>query len=272
MPTVGERKQHDEGPDGAAGEEAPVLDGARTSGGASPHGTGPLRDEEGVAKFRHEALAAVLQTRPGAEGVVLSVLAWQRRRAPYAEQWALPSGPVEVDESIGQSVRRHLATKVELGEVAHLEQLETLSNPTRDPYDRTIATAYLGLVPWTSDPVLPGNARWLPVGVLPPMAFDHARVVHDAVARMRAKLSYTNIGFALAPAEFTMAQLRDAYAAALGHEVNSTNLQRVLGRRGQLEATGGLSVPGSAGGRPGKLFRFTSHRLAVTDPFATLRP
>lgn len=234
--------------------------------------TGPLRDAGGVAKYRHEAVAAVLQVRPGEAGMVLSVLASQRRRPPYATQWALPSGPVEVDESIGQSVRRHLASKVDVSEVAHLEQLETLSDPGRDPYDRTIATAYLGLVPWTSDPGLPENAAWLPVADLPPMAFDHAAVVRRAVDRMRSKLSYTNIGFALAPAEFTMGQLRDAYAAALDHEVSATNLQRVLGRRGQLEETGRLSTPGSSGGRPAKLFRFSRQELEVTDPFATLRP
>ncbi len=251
----------------------PVADSGAEPGEGS--GSGPLRDADGVAKYRHEALAAVLRVRPEGgeeEGAGLSVLAWERLRAPYAAQWALPSGPVEVDESIGQSVRRHLAARVDLSEVAHLEQLETLSDPGRDPFDRTIATAYLGLVPWTSDPDLPENAAWLSVDDLPEMAFDHARVVRHAVERMRAKLSYTNIGFALAPAEFTMAQLRDAYVVALGHEVTATNLQRVLVRRGQLEATGGMSVPGSAGGRPAKLFRFTRRHLTVTDPFATLRP
>ena len=265
MPCVGERK----------GRDGHVEHGATPAllvpAEAVP-GSGPLRDAEGVATFRHEALVAVLQVRPGEGGMVLSVLARQRLRPPYDAQWALPSGPVEVDESIGQSARRHLAAKVDLSEVAHREQLETLSDPGRDPYDRTIATAYLGLVPWTSDPELPDNAAWLPVAALPAMAFDHVAVVRHAVDRMRAKLSYTNIGFALAAGEFTIAQLRDAYAAALGHEVAATNLQRILGRRGQLEATGEHSVPGSAGGRPAKLFRFTHRELEVTDPFATLRP
>ena len=44
--------------------------------------------------------------------------------------------------------------------------------------------------------------------------------------RLRAKLSYTNLGFALAPETFTISELRDLYAAALGHEVSATNLQR----------------------------------------------
>lgn len=234
--------------------------------------SGPLRDAAGVAKYRHEALVAVLQVRATAAGPRLCVLARQRVRAPYPGLWALPSGPVEVEESIEQSARRHLAAKAGVAEVAHLEQLETLSTPGRDPFDRTIATAHLGLLSSAADPTLTDRTAWHPVDDLPAMAFDHDGVVRVAVTRMRAKLSYTNLGFALAPAEFTIAQLRDVYAAALGHEVAATNLQRVLGRRGQLEATGGVQPSGSAGGRPGKLFRFTRHALEVTDPFATLRP
>ncbi|MGJ3508480.1 NUDIX hydrolase [Enemella sp. A6] len=232
----------------------------------------PLRDDSGVAKYRHEALAVVLQVRPLTTGFVLSVLAWQRPREPYAGMWALPSGPVEVDERIGTSVRRHLATRVELSEVAHLEQLLTVSAPDRDPFERTIGTAYLGLVPWTNDPKLPAGAAWLPVAELPEMAFDHHRLVHKGVGRMQAKLSYTNIGFALAPPEFTMAQLRDAYEAALGHKISVTNLQRILTRREQLAPTGQTTSPGVKGGRPAKLFRFTRHELEITDPFAVLRP
>ncbi len=250
----------------------PEPAGPTGPGRDSPQPSGPVRDPSGVAKYRHEALAVVLRVIRGDADTHLAVLVRRRRRAPFAGCWALPSGPVEVNETIGASVRRHLASKVDLAEVAHLEQLETLSRPDRDPFDRTIATAYLGVVPWDSEARLPDGVAWLRVGEIGEMAFDHAPVVGHGVARLRAKLSYTNIAFALAPAEFTLARLRDAYAAALGHEVAVTNLQRVLTRRGQLESTGRVTPPGSHGGRPARLFRFTSRHLTVTDPFAVLRP
>jgi 8-oxo-dGTP diphosphatase len=90
--------------------------------------------------------------------------------------------------------------------------------------------------------------------------------------RLRAKLSYTNLGFALAPAEFTISELRDLYAAALGHDVSATNLQRVLLRREVLEPTGRRRASGPTGGRPGSLFRFRTSELEITDQFAVLRP
>lgn len=225
-----------------------------------------------VARYRHEALAVILQVREGSFGPALAVLAWRRRRAPFAGDWALPSGPVGPEEAIGASVRRLLAAKVDLSEIAHLEQLRTLSAPDRDPSQRTIATAYLGLVPATSRPDLPDHAEWLAIDRLPTMAFDHAHVVDEGVARMRAKLSYTNIAFALAPEEFTLAELRDIYAGALDQDVAVTNLQRILLRRGQLAPTEGYAEPGEHGGRPARLYRFTTRELEITDPFAVLRP
>jgi ADP-ribose pyrophosphatase YjhB (NUDIX family) len=221
----------------------------------------------------HEVLAAVLQIRCGS----LQVLAWQRARPPDSGRWALPGGLLGDDEDVERSVRRQLAEKVDLREVTHVEQLGVFSRPDRVPDARRIATAFLGLVPSDADPAVPPDTVWHPLAappapVLENAAFDHAAIVAAARDRLRAKLSYTNLGFALAPREFTISALRDLYAAALGHPVSATNLQRVLTRRHVLEPTGAVAPPGPAGGRPAALFRFTDRTLRVTDAFAVLRP
>lgn len=197
---------------------------------------------------------------------------WRRASEPFAGAWALPGGPLLLDETLGASVARQLASKVEVQQLAHLEQLETRSDPGRDPRGRTVATAYLGLVPSDLDPALPSDTAWHPVDALPRTAFDHGSIVGSALSRLRAKLSYTNLGFALAPPTFTIAELREIYVAALGYEVTATNLQRVLLRRGVLVATGEHTASGRAGGRPAMLYRFASPALEVTDPFAVFRP
>jgi ADP-ribose pyrophosphatase YjhB (NUDIX family) len=216
----------------------------------------------------HATLAVVLQVRGGR----LAVLLWQRAREPQSGFWALPGGYLEPDETLEQSIRRHLAHKVDVRELSHLEQLETRSDPGRNPRAWELATAHLGLVPSGVDPALPADTAWHPVDALPPLAFDHGPIVLAGRDRLRAKLSYTNVGFALAPESFTLSQLRDLYAAALGHDVSATNLQRVLLRRRLLEPTGERRDPGRAGGRPAALYRFRSRELEVTDPFAVLRP
>jgi ADP-ribose pyrophosphatase YjhB (NUDIX family) len=216
----------------------------------------------------HVSLAVVLQVRDGE----LEVLLWQRAREPFTGSWSLPGGYLVPGETLEQSIRRHLAEKVDVRELAHLEQLETRSEPDRVPEEWQLATAYLGLVPRDADPRLPGDTEWHAVDALPPLAFDHESIVLAGRERLRAKLSYTNVGFALAPAEFTISELRDVYAAALGHDVSPTNLQRVLLRRGVLASTGRLRASGPTGGRPGTLFRFRTRSLEVTDQFAVLRP
>ncbi|HEX4359331.1 MAG TPA: NUDIX domain-containing protein [Pseudonocardia sp.] len=216
----------------------------------------------------HEVLAAVLQIRDE----TLQVLLWQRAQQPDSGRWALPGGALGDTEDVQTSVLRQLADKVDVREVAHVEQLGVFSEPHRVPGLRLVATAFLGLVPCDADPAVPHDTRWHPVADLPETAFDHAAIVRVARDRLRAKLSYTNLGFALAPAQFSISALRDLYVSALGHPVSATNLQRVLARRGVLLPTGRTAPPGPAGGRPAALFRFAERELRVTDASAVLRP
>src|SRR5215831_6394047 len=223
-------------------------------------------DDSQAKTAAHAVLAAVLQVREGR----LQALLWQRAREPFATCWALPGGALAADETLEESMRRHLAEKVDVREVSHLEQLETRSDPNRNPGGRELATAFLGLVPAGVDPKVPPDTRWHPVDDLPDLAYDHEAILLSARDRLRAKLSYTNLGFALAPPSFTLAELRDIYAAALGHHVTATNLQRVLRRRQLIEDTGERRHYGSGGGRPAAIYRFRNPELAITDQFAVL--
>ena len=162
----------------------------------------------------HTTVGVVLRAHGGRLEVVLA-------------DGALPSAPL----ARGESLEAALARAVDTAALAHLEQLET-----RVRADGELATAYLGLV--RSDLELDGD--WHTVARLPRLDPDDAAIVTAAQARLRAKLSYTNIGFALAPATFTISELRQLYVAALGHDVAATNLQRVLLRRGVLQRVEGL--------------------------------
>jgi 8-oxo-dGTP diphosphatase len=161
-----------------------------------------------------------------------------------------------VERGRDETLEAALARAVDVRRLAHVEQLET-----RLLDDGTLATAYLGLAPTDAAPLdetpLPRAQRAL---------------VARARGRLRAKLSYTNVGFALAPETFTVSELREIYVAALGHDVSATNLQRVLLRRGELERVDGRRAPGRHGGRPAALYRFASRRIEITDEFAALRP
>jgi ADP-ribose pyrophosphatase YjhB (NUDIX family) len=213
-------------------------------------------------------VAVVLQVRDGR----LQVLLWERALDPDAGAWSLPGGELAPDETLEQSIRRHLAAKVDVRELAHIEQLETRSDPGRNPQRWELATAFLGLVPADVDPALPADTAWHRVDALPALAFDHRPIVLAGRERLRGKLGYTNVGFALAPESFTISQLRDVYRAALAHDVSATNLQRVLLRRHLLVPTGTRHEHGPSGGRPAALYSFRTRTLEITDQFAVLRP
>ena len=166
-----------------------------------------------------------------------------------------------VEHLPGEPLARALERAIDVGSLAHLEQLET-----RILRDGTLATVYLGL----ARPGTELDGEWRAVEAR--TSVEERELVAAAQARLRAKLSYTNLGFALAPEVFTISELRELYRAALGHDVSATNLQRVLLRRGALERVDGHRAPGRTGGRPAALFRFASQRLEVTDEFAALRP
>jgi 8-oxo-dGTP diphosphatase len=166
-----------------------------------------------------------------------------------------------VERLPGESLAGALERAIDVGALAHLEQLET-----RILRDGTLATVYFGL----ARPATALGGEWRTVGTRTPA--DERELVAAAQGRLRAKLSYTNLGFALAPEVFTISELRELYVAALGHDVSATNLQRVLLRRGAVERVDGHRAPGRTGGRPAALFRFASQRLEVTDEFAALRP
>jgi len=181
--------------------------------------------------------------------------------AMRARDGRLEASVESVERRRGESLETALARAVDVGSLAHVEQLET-----RARSDGTLATAYLGLARSGS----PAAGDWRPVDARRPA--DERVFVAAAQARLRAKLSYTNLGFALAPEVFTISELREVYVAALGHDVSATNLQRVLVRRGAILRVDGHRAPGRTGGRPAALFRFASRRLEVTDEFAALRP
>jgi ADP-ribose pyrophosphatase YjhB (NUDIX family) len=241
---------------------------ASPSSGDRPSGPSPAAGRSRPSPT-HVTLAVVLQVRESR----LCALLWQRAREPFSGAWSLPGGYLEQGLALDDSIRSQLARKVDVAELSWLEQLETVGEPDRHPGEWQLATAYLGLVPLGLDPELPPDTAWHPVDRLPePMAFDHRPIVLAGRERLRAKLSYTNIGFALAPDSFSVSELSSIYTAALGYAVDPTNLRRVLERRGVLEATGERRSPGRGGGRPAAVYRFRSHDLEVTDPFAVLRP
>lgn len=165
----------------------------------------------------------------------LRLLLIQRKHDPFRGRWALPGGFVEMDETVEAAARRELQEETGVRDV-FLEQLYTFSGVDRDPRERVVSVAYYALVNLDRHPVQAASdaeaAQWFVIhpdaAALPPLAFDHGKIVERAIARLRNKLRYAPIGFELLPPKFTLTQLQQLYETVLGHPLDKRNFRKKI--------------------------------------------
>ena len=173
----------------------------------------------------------------------LHVLLIGRGQDPFKGALALPGGFVKPNEDLDQAAARELAEETGLRDGAwHLEQLGSYGAPDRDPRMRVVTVAY-----WAICADLPGLQAGgdAAAAVLVPveqiefgnirLAFDHERIVRDAVERTRSKLEYTALAAKFCPPEFTIAQLRRVYEAVWRTRLDPGNFQRNVQQSGAFE-------------------------------------
>jgi 8-oxo-dGTP diphosphatase len=204
----------------------------------------------------------------------LHALLMRRIQPPAEGKWALPGGFVRMDESLDEAARRVLHEKAHIAS-AFLEQLYTFGAVERDPRTRIITVAYYALLPaarfakalaesdelklakvvtaWKGE--TGGRAEAVGAdGARLALAFDHADILGLAVKRLRGKLDYSQVGFELLPAQFTLRALQDVHEAILGVRFNKPAFRRRMLDKGVLEPTG-LREQGVTF-RPAELYRF----------------
>jgi 8-oxo-dGTP diphosphatase len=189
------------------------------------------------------------------EDSVLKVLLTQRGRAPYSGRLALPGGFVGEREPLEKAALRELKEETGLRLVS-AEQIGCFGDPHRDPRGRVVSVAHFALVA-AGRPLRAGSdaaaAKWWPVKKLPPLAFDHSRIVRSAFERLRHKLEYTTAGFQLLPRKFSLPQLQTLYEAVLGHQLDKRNFRKKMSLLGILKP---LNEWRRTGRKPARLYAF----------------
>jgi 8-oxo-dGTP diphosphatase len=217
----------------------------------------------------------------------LHVLLVRRGEAPFQGMWAIPGGFKRPAETLDQAARRELAEETGVDAASLLTQFGAYGDPGRDPRMNVVTVGYLavlrdvGAVVAGSDAA---DASLVPVSDVTTgaieLAFDHLRIVRDAVERVRVELEVTGIATAFVGATFTLAELRAVYEAAWGVQLDAANFRRsVVAEDGWVIPTGEHARPGPAGGRPAELYRAGDawnhggpiHRLPRTDERARAR-
>ena len=204
----------------------------------------------------------VLFTIRGGE---LAVLMIRRGGAPFKGQWALPGGFVEENESLERAAARELEEETGIDQAA-LEQLGAFGDPGRDPRGHTVSVAFYAFLVAPARPVAAddaADAQWVTVASLARsrVAFDHARIIALAVARLREHLVFgarepqVRAALELVPARFTLSELQHVHEAVLGRQLDKRNFRAKLLVRKLVEPVASAHRTGRH--RPAQLYRWS---------------
>ncbi|HEY8885935.1 MAG TPA: NUDIX domain-containing protein [Candidatus Microsaccharimonas sp.] len=192
----------------------------------------------------------------------LNVLLLQRQNDPFKGDWALPGGYSPQGETTLQALERIVDYKAGINithDLSYVEQLYTFDTVARDPRGHAVSVTYMGCGREVSPDQAASVVSFFPVNSLPPMAYDHKKIIDYAHERLIAKLTYTNAVYAFLPQYFTLAALQSAYEAVFGHELDKRNFRKKFLSLGLTTETDQMQREGAH--RPAHLHQFKSDKL-----------
>ena len=137
-------------------------------------------------------------------------------------------GFVQDKESADKAAKRVLNRTTGLDDI-FMEQVETFSDPNRDPEARVISIGYYALIridEHDENKVREHGAHWWPITNLPTMVFDHSTIAEKALVKLQQKSGYSLVGKELLPEMFTLKQLRTLYEAIFQRQFDPGNFRK----------------------------------------------
>src|SRR5437870_8477542 len=139
----------------------------------------------------------------------LHVLLIRRGVAPFEGMWAIPGGFKRPTETLDEAAKRELLEETGIDGANLLRQFGAYGDPGRDHRMNVVTVAYLAVLREVAGIVARTDAAaatLVPVsaalnGAIE-LAFDHARIVRDAVERLRIDLELTGIAAAFVRSTF----------------------------------------------------------------------
>ncbi|WP_374202995.1 NUDIX hydrolase [Saccharothrix sp. S26] len=198
-----------------------------------------------------------LRFDPTARAVLLGIA--PRAQEPFAGDLALPGVLLGKGERLRDAARRAVTGKLGVPEraISASGQLTTFDEPSRDPRGPTLSIALWA----TIDPagLTDDGPTWAPLSDVPPLAFDHDRIVRDCRPILAGHL-WRDPAFTagLLGHEFTTAHALDATESLTGDRPYPANLGRTMERVPGLERTTHHAAALPKGGRPPSVWRWTS--------------
>ena len=206
----------------------------------------------------------------------LAICLTVRDEEPYKDMYALPGSFIRENESAEGAVERLLSDKLSLTGQIYTEQLMTFSDVNRDPRERVISIAYIGIIPDQQMVNVPWM-KWFTIQgsnvgsyklcqvdgdesfISTSLGFDHDEMLNIAIDRLKGKIDYTDIIFKFLKdsKQFTASTLRHIYESVTGQEINRGNFTKyqmnTYMEHGLIKKTGSISI---GRGRPADTYSY----------------
>lgn len=166
----------------------------------------------------------------GFDGARLKALLIKRGFSPEQGKWSLMGGFVKEGEGVDDAASRILYQLTGLDNV-FMEQLHCFGDVGRDPGGRVISIAYYALIrleDYNTSLLQEHEARWFDLNRVPPLIFDHKKMLKLAKERLQQKVVNHPVGFALLPDKFTLPQLQALYEAIYEAPLDKRNFTKKI--------------------------------------------
>lgn len=173
----------------------------------------------------------------GYEAGELKLLLYPRAFEPVKGEWSLMGGFVHEGESSDEAACRVLKQTTGLGDI-FLEQVHAFSDPDREPFVRVISITYYALIRidrYKKNNTEKFGAKWWAINELPPLIFDHEKMICLSLKKLQQKAGFSLVGSELLPSKFTLLQLRKLYEAIYQRAFDPGNFRKKMLSLGVLE-------------------------------------
>ncbi len=191
----------------------------------------------------------------------LQVLLARRAGEPYQGRWALPGGVLRIDLDADLDASAQRVARERLGTDLPGASLQTaVGGKERDPRAPwALSVVYRSAVLAGQVPVTPGKRvselRWTPApqaGADRRLAFDHARIVDQALKSLRTEVGELRFAPGLLEEPFTLGDLQAASEAVLGRALDKSSFRRKVDVAGVVQPVEGEMRTGAF--RPAQLY------------------
>ena len=166
----------------------------------------------------------------GFDGKELKALLIKRGFQPEKGKWSLMGGFVGVNENTEEAATRVLYQLTGMKNI-YMEQLHTFSDIDRDSAGRVLSIAYFALInirDYNVQDRLEHEAKWFPLNKVPPLIFDHRKMVVKAKELLRDRVASHPVGFQMLPQKFTLPQLQNLYEAVFETPLDKRNFTKKM--------------------------------------------